>query len=228
MTMVSSTELMNRTYRHQRHFYDFTRKYYLLGRDRLIAQLAPRQGDAVLEIGCGTGRNLTTAAALYPGTRLFGVDVSTQMLTSAITTIARAGLASQIRVAHGDATCFDPRPLFGVARFERIFISYSLSMIPEWRRVLDATLTLLAPGGELRIVDFGGQEGLPASFRRVLRRWLTLFHVTPCDDLEAVLKARAAANGLTLTFARPYRGYAQYAVLGRRRVGEGAGHGLES
>ena len=24
MTMVSSTELMNRTYRHQRHFYDFT------------------------------------------------------------------------------------------------------------------------------------------------------------------------------------------------------------
>jgi S-adenosylmethionine-diacylgycerolhomoserine-N-methlytransferase len=213
MTMVSSTELMNRTYRHQRHFYDFTRKYYLLGRDRLIAQLAPRDGDAVLEIGCGTGRNLTTAAALYPGARLFGVDVSTQMLTSAITTIARAGLASQIRVAHADATRFDPRPLFGVARFERIFISYSLSMIPDWKAVIDGAIALLAPGGELHIVDFGGQERLPRLFRILLRRWLALFHVTPRDELEQALRARAQAAGASLAFERPYRDYAQYAVL---------------
>jgi S-adenosylmethionine-diacylgycerolhomoserine-N-methlytransferase len=213
MTMVSSTELMNRTYRHQRHFYDFTRKYYLLGRDRLIAQLAPRQGDAVLEIGCGTGRNLTTAARLYPGARLFGVDVSTQMLTSAITTIARAGMASQIRVAHGDATRFDPKPLFGVARFERIFISYSLSMIPDWPAVIDGAIALLAPGGELHIVDFGGQEQLPGGFRTLLRRWLALFHVTPRDEMEQALRACAQAAGASLTFERPYRDYAQYAVL---------------
>jgi S-adenosylmethionine-diacylgycerolhomoserine-N-methlytransferase len=213
MTMVSSTELMNRTYRHQRHFYDFTRKYYLLGRDRLIAQLAPRQGDAVLEIGCGTGRNLTAAAALYPGARLFGVDVSTQMLTSAITTIARAGLSSQIRVAHADATRFDPKPLFGIARFERIFISYSLSMIPGWPAVIDGAMALLAPGGELHIVDFGGQRKLPGVFRALLRRWLALFHVTPRDELEAALRVRAQAAGASLTFERPYRDYAQYAVL---------------
>ena len=213
MTMVSSTELMNRTYRHQRHFYDFTRKYYLLGRDRLIAQLAPRDGDAVLEIGCGTGRNLTTAAALYPSARLFGVDVSTQMLTSAITTIARAGLASQIRVAHGDATRFDPKALFGVARFERIFISYSLSMIPDWPAVIDGAITLLAPGGELHIVDFGGQEQLPGVFRTLLRRWLALFHVTPRDELEQALRTRTQAAKASLTFERPYRDYAQYAVL---------------
>ena len=28
--------LMDRLYRRQRHFYDVTRKHYLLGRDRLI------------------------------------------------------------------------------------------------------------------------------------------------------------------------------------------------
>ena len=228
MTAAGAMELMNRTYRHQRYVYDFTRKYYLLGRDRLIAELNARDGAQVLEIGCGTGRNLIAVARRYTGARCFGVDVSTEMLTSAIGAVSRAGLAARISVAHGDATRLDPGALFGMKQFDRIFISYSLSMIPEWRRVLDAAIALLAPNGELRIVDFGGQEGLPASFRRVLRRWLTLFHVTPCDDLEAVLKARAAANGLTLTFARPYRGYAQYAVLGRRRVGEGAGHGLES
>jgi S-adenosylmethionine-diacylgycerolhomoserine-N-methlytransferase len=213
MTMVSSTELMNRTYRHQRHFYDFTRKYYLLGRDRLIAELAARQGNAVLEIGCGTGRNLTAAAARYPGARLFGIDVSTQMLTTAIATIARPGLASQIRVAHADATRFDPQALFGIARFERIFISYSLSMIPGWQAVIDGSISTLAPGGELHIVDFGGQQRLPGVFRAVLRRWLALFHVTPRDEMETVLRARAQAAGARLMFERPYRDYAQYAVL---------------
>jgi S-adenosylmethionine-diacylgycerolhomoserine-N-methlytransferase len=73
----------------------------------------------------------------------------------------------------------------------------------------------LAPGGELRIVDFGGQERLPAAFQALLRRWLRAFHVTPRDDLEAVLKARAAAAGAAMMFARPYRGYAQYAVVSR-------------
>jgi S-adenosylmethionine-diacylgycerolhomoserine-N-methlytransferase len=73
----------------------------------------------------------------------------------------------------------------------------------------------LAPKGELRIVDFGGQERLPVAFGRLLWRWLRAFQVAPRDDLEAVLKKHAAACGATLAFARPYRGYAQYAVLRR-------------
>jgi len=208
-------DLMNRIYRHQRYIYDFTRKYYLLGRDRMIAEIDARDGARVLEIGCGTGRNLIVTARKYPGARCFGIDVSTEMLDSAIRAILRAGLATRIRVAHGDATRFDPESLFGVAQFDRIFISYSLSMIPQWRSVVDTAISLLAPDGELRIIDFGGQERLPGAFRRLLRRWLALFHVAPRDDLEAILRARAAATGSTLTFARPYRGYAQYAALRR-------------
>jgi S-adenosylmethionine-diacylgycerolhomoserine-N-methlytransferase len=213
MISVSSTELMNRTYRHQRHIYDFTRKYFLLGRDRLIDDLAPRNGDAVLEIGCGTGRNLAMAAARYPSARLFGIDVSTEMLTSATASIARAGLAPRVRLAHADATSFDPQPLFGIARFDRVFVSYSLSMIPQWEAVIDHALSVLSPGGELHIVDFGGQRRLPDVFRTLLRRWLAVFHVAPRDDLEAALKARTHARDALLIFARPYRDYAQYAVL---------------
>jgi S-adenosylmethionine-diacylgycerolhomoserine-N-methlytransferase len=167
----------------------------------------------VLEIGCGTGRNLATAAARHPQARLYGIDVSTEMLTSAIARIGRAGLASQIRLAHADATRLDPAALFGVARFERIFISYSLSMIPDWQAVIDGSISILAPGGELHIVDFGGQERLPGMFRSLLRRWLALFHVTPRDEMEQALRARAQAAGASLAFERPYRDYAQYAVL---------------
>jgi S-adenosylmethionine-diacylgycerolhomoserine-N-methlytransferase len=205
---------MDRIYRHQRHIYDLTRKYYLLGRDRLIEGLAPQDGDSVLEIGCGTGRNLIVAARRYPQAQFFGVDISQQMLDSAAVSIARAGLSSRIRVRRGDATDFAAPSLFGQMRFERVFFSYSLSMIPEWRRALVHATTLLADRGELHIVDFGGQERLPRWFKSALRRWLTLFHVMPRDGLEAAL---AAAPGMALAIERPYGGYSQSAVLTKRR-----------
>jgi S-adenosylmethionine-diacylgycerolhomoserine-N-methlytransferase len=210
---VEATDRMNRMYRRQRHIYDGTRRYYLLGRDRLIAGLRPAAGATVLEIGCGTGRNLVHAARLYPEARFFGIDVSTEMLTSAISAVSRRGLTARIRVTHGDATAFDPRPLFGTPSFDHVMISYSLSMIPEWRRVLQAATSLIKPGGSLHIVDFGNQERLPGSARALLLRWLAIFDVTPRDDLERVLSAMAAAARADLAFERPFRGYAQHAVL---------------
>jgi S-adenosylmethionine-diacylgycerolhomoserine-N-methlytransferase len=210
---AAATALMNRIYRRQRYIYDFTRRYYLLARDLLIDRLAPATGDRMLEIGCGTGRNLILAAKRYPEVRCFGIDVSTEMLTSAIRAIARAGLSSRVRVAHADATAFDPNRLFGPARFERVFISYSLSMIPAWPAVLDAAIACLTPGGELHVVDFGGQRGLPRWFRNLLRRWLALFHVAPRDSLEGALVERARRLDATLIVERPYRDYAQYARL---------------
>ena len=83
----------------------------------------------------------------YPDTRFFGIDVSTEMLTSAISVISRRDLAKRIRVAHGDGTGFNPQPLFGVLEFDQVMISYSLSMIPDWRRVLQAAASRLKPGG---------------------------------------------------------------------------------
>jgi len=215
MSITQSTALMNRIYRHQRLVYDPTRKYFLLGRDRLIERLQPREGHEVLELGCGTGRNLILAARRYPKARFFGLDVSTEMLTSAIEAIARSGLAARVRVTHADAGGFNPRELFGTKRFDRIFISYSLSMISRWEAVLEHAVGLLAPDGELHIVDFGGQERLPQWFRDLLRQWLALFEVTPRDRLEATLTVLAERRGATLTVERPHRGYAQHAILRR-------------
>jgi S-adenosylmethionine-diacylgycerolhomoserine-N-methlytransferase len=210
---AEATDRMNRMYRRQRHIYNGTRRYYLLGRDQMIARLQPAAGATVLEIGCGTGRNLILAARRHPDARFFGIDVSTQMLTSAISAISRRGLTSRIRVAHGDGTAFDPQALFGTPSFDEVMISYSLSMIPDWSRVLEAALSHLKPGGRLHIVDFGGLERLPGIVRGLLLRWLAMFEVTPRDDLEPVLSAMAETAGASLTLERPFRGYAQYAVL---------------
>ncbi len=211
--VTEATDRMNRMYRRQRYIYDGTRRYYLLGRDQMIAGLKPEPGANVLEIGCGTGRNLVLAARRYPEARFFGVDVSTEMLTSAISAISRRGLTSQIRVAHGDATAFDPQLAFGVAAFDHVMISYSLSMIPNWTSVLEAAVGRLTPGGRLHIVDFGGLERLPDFARALLLRWLTLFDVTPRDHLEQAMAAMAASSHADLRFERPFRGYAQYARL---------------
>ena len=49
--MSSAASAMDRMYRRQRHIYDASRKFYLLGRDRVIDALAPPAGGSVLEIG---------------------------------------------------------------------------------------------------------------------------------------------------------------------------------
>ena len=75
---------MDRMYRFQRYFYDFTRKYYLLGRDRLLAEMDVQPGERILEAGCGTGRNLIILAKCHPKTYFYGLDASAAMLETAL------------------------------------------------------------------------------------------------------------------------------------------------
>jgi S-adenosylmethionine-diacylgycerolhomoserine-N-methlytransferase len=205
--------LMDAMYRHQRHIYDASRKFYLLGRDRLIAELDPPPGGTVLEIGCGTGRNLIRIAQAYPGRACFGLDVSAEMLATARQSVGRAGMSERIVIRQADATAFEPQVLFGRDGFDRIVISYALSMIPPWRGVVEEALRRLSPGGELHIVDFGDQRDLPAPFSVLLNRWLALFHVTPRRDLAAVLEDIAREAGASAKSDALYGGYATLARL---------------
>ncbi|PTS89617.1 SAM-dependent methyltransferase [Sphingomonas sp. HMWF008] len=199
---------MDAIYRTQRHFYDLTRKYYLLGRDALIAGIAPPAGGTVLEIGCGTGRNLIAAARAWPDARFFGIDISEAMLETARAKVAKAGLSDRIALAQGDATAFDAQALFGVAAFDRVFQSYTLSMIPDWRGAIREAAGKLADGGRLDVVDFGQQERLPRAFRAGLFAWLAKFDVAPRATLQPALIEAASEVGGTARFVPLYRGYA--------------------
>lgn len=203
-------ERMDRQYRYQRHVYDLTRKYYLFGRDRLLRGIAAEAGQSILEVGCGTGRNLEQLARLYPQARLFGLDISGNMLQTAEKRFARRPAGRPVlRLA--DATVYAPGD-FGESGFDRIVISYSLSMIPAWQAAVMNSIQNLNPGGSLHVVDFGQQEQLPAAFRRALRSWLARFHVTPRADLFRVLEEAAAARGAVVATERPYCAYAWVAV----------------
>jgi S-adenosylmethionine-diacylgycerolhomoserine-N-methlytransferase len=204
----SHAALMDEVYRGQRHIYDFTRKYYLFGRDTLIEGLAARPGMRVLEVACGTGRNLAKIGKAWPGVRLFGLDISAEMLKS-----ARAALGGEAALGEGDACAFDPQTLLGEPQFERIVLSYSLSMIPAWESALDHAAAQLAPGGQLHIVDFGDLAGLPAPAATLLRAWLAKFHVEPRTTMTDVAARVAAAHSLALSSTRGAFGYFQLHVL---------------
>ncbi|MGV8996314.1 MAG: class I SAM-dependent methyltransferase [Parvibaculaceae bacterium] len=213
---LDHSALMDKVYRRQRHIYDFTRAWYLLGRDHMLAGLNPKDGAGILEIGCGTGRNLVAAARRFPRAYVYGMDISSQMLASARTAVGKAGLHQQISMAQGDAVTFDPLRAFGELSVARIFMSYTLSMIPDWQGTLSQAMHNLEPQGELHIVDFGQSERLPRVFRHLLFRWLSLFHVGPRKCLRFVLEALAEEHDAALTFTPLYRGYAWSAVLRKR------------
>lgn len=206
---------MDAQYAMQRHIYDLTRKYYLLGRDRLIRSLDVPPGGSVLEIGVGTGRNLAQVAERYPQARLFGLDISAEMLKSADLSIARAGAQTRTMLARADACAFDPQWHFGEAGFDRVYVSYSLSMIPDWEAALAQALGVVAPGGSLHIVDFGQQEQLPGWFRAMLCAWLAKFHVTPREGLFDAAERAAAGIGAKVECRTRYRGYAWELVVER-------------
>ena len=204
---------MDGIYRTQRYIYDATRKYYLLGRDRMLDGLKPPTGARVLEVGCGTGRNLILAARRYPLVRFYGFDISKLMLETAQANITRAGMASRIKLTHGDAANFNADAMFHLPTFERVYISYALSMIPPWRAALEQALNAVGPGGSLHVVDFGQQAGLPPWFKSGLHAWLAKFTVEPRAELEAELAALAKKTGASLSFNHLYRDYAHLAVI---------------
>ena len=212
---IDHGEAMDRMYRWQRHIYDASRRFYLLGRNEMLQGLAAKPGQSILEIGCGTGRNLALAAKLYPSAQLFGFDISNEMLKTAKANLKSAGVEQNVRLAQGDATDFDCGFTFQRKSFDRVYFSYTLSMVPQWQEAIAHALTMLGDNGELHIVDFGQCEKWPKMFKHAIFRWLEMFDVTPRQEMQNVRAAYAKQQKLNLTFEKTYRGYVWCAVLRR-------------
>ena len=211
--MTSNASRMDAIYARQRHIYDLTRKYYLLGRDRLIDRLDIPHGGTVLEVGCGTGRNLIAVAKAYPTARLFGFDISEEMLITARAKIAAAGLVDRITLKQADATDFDAASLFGQATFDRVFFSYTLSMISDWQAALRQGARVT--GGALHLVDFGQFERLPGWFGKGMKAWLAKFDVEPRLELTSAIDQVARSASLRPSFMPLYAGYAWSGSMSR-------------
>lgn len=214
---IDTREEMNRMYRFTRHIYDFSRKYYLLGRDSLIASLGVSEGDHICEVGCGTARNLIMMSEQYPDAHFYGIDASDEMLKTARASLEKHNLSKHVQLAQAYSQNFSPRGLFILSeRVNKIVFSYALSIIPPWRESIDHALEVLPEGGAMHIVDFGGQDGLPKFFRAFLFWWLSLFHVYHKPEiLEYLVSLEKEGKGV-LRIQHLLKGYAYLAVFTKK------------
>jgi S-adenosylmethionine-diacylgycerolhomoserine-N-methlytransferase len=206
---------MDRMYAVTRHVYDITRRYYLLGRDRMLTRIETSPTAATLEVGCGTARNLVKLCKRPGHGLLYGLDASQNMLDTAARSLERAGCRG-VQLRQALAEDLDAGRLFGRSEpFDTIFFSYCLSMIPTWEAAIEAALANVRPGGTILIVDFWDQGELPTAFAAVLRRWLRLFHVEYRPALHEALSALGRTGRAEVRFESVARRYAYIATLRR-------------
>lgn len=163
---------LDRYYGATHQIYDLTRKYWLFGRDTALDKLLEQPWTSLVEIGSGTGRNLSILKKRRPSAKYGGLDASEVMLTH-----ARAALPD-VPFRYGFAEDADITAILGL-RPDRILFSYCLSMVTDPDRALHNARAHLSPAGEVWVVDFGDLTGLPGPFARALRSFLDRFHVEP-------------------------------------------------
>lgn len=153
-------------------------------RRKAAARLDLKPGDHVLEIGCGTGRNLPYLRdAVGPQGRVYGVDISAGMLARARTLRDRHHW-DNVEFINTDAVDYQPsRPLDGV------MFGLSYNTMPHHLAVLRHAWSLLRPGGSLVIMDaklppgLGGKLVLPFALWLMKRTMLGNPLIRPWDDL---------------------------------------------
>ncbi len=121
-------------------------------REEALTLLSPSPGEAVLELGCGTGTALRALAGRLAGRgRLVGLDLSPRMLAQARRKLERAGLAEHLELYQGDAVAV---PLADGA-FDAVFTAFTLELFdtPQIPKVLAEVHRLLRPGGRFVVVS---------------------------------------------------------------------------
>jgi ubiquinone/menaquinone biosynthesis C-methylase UbiE len=112
-------------------------------------RLAIREGDSVLDIGCGSGAHLQTLRDAVGGRgRVLGVDFSPKMVAAARQRAERHGWRN-VEIALADVT----RDPLGHDDFDAALATFSFSAMPDVRRAVENVHGALRPGGRLFVLD---------------------------------------------------------------------------
>ncbi|MFO1452409.1 MAG: class I SAM-dependent methyltransferase [Opitutaceae bacterium] len=170
---------IERYYRWHARIYDLTRWSFLFGRTALLRNLERHSLEPrhILEVGCGTGRNLLELARRFPKARLTGVDLSDTMLERARRKLhPHRDRLSLVRR-------FYDAPLSERGGYDLVVCSYSLSMFnPGFEIAVRAAVSDVSPQGLLAMVDFHDTA------HPWFARWMQRNHVRMEAQLLPVLR----------------------------------------
>lgn len=124
---------------------------------RLALDLKP--GDRVLDLACGTGLNFPHLHKLVgEHGQVVGADLTPAMLDIARKMIEARGWKN-IEVREADAANLP----FPDASFDKVIITFALSIIPEYARAIEEVQRVLVPGGRFVALEMGAVvHSLPA------------------------------------------------------------------
>ena len=119
-------------------------------RNRLLEQLQPRAGEAILDVGCGTGTFAILCKQHTPGARVVGLDPDGEVLKIAAAKAHLAGV--EIEWAQGyarDAARYD-------GEFDKAVSSLVFHQVrpDDKRHGIEAMFEAVRPGGEVHIADY--------------------------------------------------------------------------
>jgi ubiquinone/menaquinone biosynthesis C-methylase UbiE len=157
-------------------------------REVALAMLAPAPGEHLLEIGFGTGHVLVKLAqAVGPAGKVFGIDISENMLAQAKELLERENLTDRVVLACGDA---EDLPYPGDS-LDGIFMCFTLELFdtPDIPRVLAQCKRVLRPGGRIVVaaVSKEGERGLVLrAFEWTHRHFPNLLDCRPIHARQAL------------------------------------------
>lgn len=127
-------------------------------RKALLKTLAPRDGELIVDIGCGTGSQAIAIKRARPGVRMVGIDPDPAVLAIARAKAQRAGVEIEWRQGLGDQA----DALIGRQVADAVISSLVLHQcdVPVKGAIVQAMTRLARPGGRVLIADYGRQRGL--------------------------------------------------------------------
>lgn len=139
---------IDKYYKFHSLIYDSTRWTFLFGRKRIIEMTSElSEKSKILEIGCGTGRNLKILADKYKNSEIIGVDLSAEMIKKAKVKLNDYENIKLINQPFSQNLFSD--------KFDIILFSYCLTMVnPGWEEFIELADGLLNANGKIAVVDF--------------------------------------------------------------------------